>query len=293
MAVGYRIKHLVPQLVVNQAGWHRFLALIRHLRDSCVWFYVTRPNTARWNHLPFLLTTPYLGTNSHGELLAIECIRLEPEDWIFLDGRGRLDPLNRPSHPQLSQIEIRGNSAGLLLLAQWIRSFAKSSLESQDILNPWKNGFSTHAYDKQKYPPEDLPLRKFCFRKMFPNSSTPVLAMGVQKAETDCFVFGNPSGLEEWADLIEKSAFRSSYDVFSSAPTQPGYFRNRGDVSIDFTAPEEIYLSCGWDLLEGGFYNPIYNEEAKCFYQPNFKERPLEERKRQFINERICHDHTN
>ena len=116
--------------------------------------------------------------------------------------------------------------------------------------------------------------------------------MGVQKAMSDCFIFGNPSGLEDLADVIEESAFQSSYDSFSSAPAQPGYFRHlRGYVSTNFAAPEGIYLSCGWGLLGGSFYNPVYNEEAKRFYQPDFKERP-EEKDRQFINERICHEHT-
>jgi len=189
-------------------------------------------------------------------------------------------------------LSLGGNSAGLLLFSKWLRTFGKSLEASKDILNPWNDQF-TNIHGK-KSPKGALPPHWIHLRKLDLHPSPPVMAFGTKGGNlNDCFIFGNQTGFEELADLTERAAFRFEDDFFTSNWMSPfGKYRMKGNLYCDVAVPEGITLVETWNLYEGGSFNPDLGGRA-YYLTPKIKEMSPQEIRENFINERICHEHTN
>jgi len=298
LAVGYREAPLTPQLIVNQAGWEKFLAIVHHLCHERYWFYVTYPNDSSRKDLPFLLTRPFPGDLLDYELKAIECIRLEPDEKFFLNGYGTVQACEgKIPGTRWVNMSIGGNSAGLLLLTQWIRTFAASDKESEDILYPWSDIYQSVLFGEIN-PRATEPPQWFYLRKIAQEHPVRILQMGLKTEDIDCCILGNRQGLSELADLLERWAFRyghtgfCSIPFFGSIPVKPGDYLPPGELCRDISPPDGICLATGWDLYGGASYNIAYDERAKARLRPELKARTEREIDEQFINDRICTQHT-
>lgn len=227
----------LTSLTMNREGWKEFLVILRHLRDKSQWFYVTTPQPA-WSHIPFKLSTPYAGDPQDMPLLAIECVRLEPEEKLFLvaclDKKGVEEGLNG--------IDIRGNPTGLLFFSRRIEQFIESKEEMMLIHNTQ----TTHPLAKEvSYPDHTIQLRK-----VETNLTSSVLSFEYKKGAYDTlYIFGNNAGLKGLSDTFWTYAYKWDHEEFyKRAQNYPG------DLTPGVLFGGEGFCSLGgWHLLGGAY----------------------------------------
>ena len=260
------LQNEIPNLIINEKGWQKFLEMLRCLRDESHWFYVTLPN-ANSSRLRFQLTTPYRGNSQDHIFKAIECIRLEPEEHIYLRAcldlesieSGRKDSdFQDPKYFFGARNLIRGNCAGLLLFSQWMQDFANHNETSRDILNRWNERPKNHPgffFENDNLPkphPTWLHLRKTREDSPFAIFSFE----GLDDGSTDLYIFGNSKGFEELSQVVEEFAFNSDHEDFWDSPPDKGH---KGNTMLGLLGPEGFRSLGGWQILGGAFYNPTYN----------------------------------
>jgi len=264
------IRDRKPLLIVNKKGWQKFLKLLQCLRDRSYWFFVTAVNPS-WSHLPFQLTTPYRGEAGDHVFRAIEFIRLEPTEDIYLN--------TSPNY-------MHATCTGLLLLSHWIHSFAMSQEMEKDICNRWSE-FPANLKDEVELTPPCEPESPpwIYLRKVKLDSPYPIFSL--EKKEGDeidnLYIFGNVKGFKELAEVIEEFAFSSDHDLFSSSPPEQ---HRRGDIVEGGLGPEGFQ----WQILSlagGGKFTPKYNPLRFNGTLANPDQRSEFEIEKNFINERI------
>ncbi|MFZ0565243.1 MAG: hypothetical protein WAM28_03575 [Chlamydiales bacterium] len=229
-----------PVIVVNAEGWRLFLRILMTLRDKRDWFYVTRPNGQTWEHLPFQLSEPPINKNV---FLAIECIRLEPEQEIKLRASFDLEnpKSNVPNYFCLQQY-IGGNSTGLLLFSDWMEDFAECSSPTKDIQHPSKNSW----------------IR---LRRVGKDSKEPLISFeSMQDGSSDIYIYGNQTGFRELAYITEIYAFSTDHDCFLEKP--PGQ-RFKGDTTEGILGPKGSRSLNSWEVVGGCIFSDKYNPELR------------------------------
>lgn len=270
----------IPVLTVNEKGWQNFLDILGHLRDKSCWFYVTSPNISSGLYFPFQLTKPGETCPSH-IFKAIECIRLEPEKYIYLNTL--VDSANLID----TELLIEGNSAGLLLFSQWMHSFAANHEISTDLLNPW-NQLIGCFHPPQEDPRVGSTSNWVRLRKVQPNSPYPIFSFAMKDdGSSDLYIFGNSRGFEELSEITEKCAFYSDHDPYQESLPEKRLVGDTAKGVIDAALEREGFHSLnGWHLLGGGFFNPLYNPSK-------FETGSAFDIRKKFINQRtIFYDST-
>ncbi len=287
LAAGYRgTKDILPILTVNRKGWKKFLDVLNCLLHKCYWFYVTASRDASWEHLPFLLTSPYPADPEEHAFLALECIRLEPEKVIYLSTNVSIYRGNQQNSPASIAAGgyIHGNSAGLLMFSKWMHDFAISKESSQDILNQWNDIYKSLRYGQSDESDPTLP-HWFHLRKTCMDAPHRVLAFGAQTDEApDFYIFGNSWGFEELSHFMETSAFYDDHDTYLARSPEKCF---DGYITEDIPAPKGIVLFDAWELVEGAFYNAAYNPYATGRCIPGAEREGAGNIANKFINERI------
>jgi hypothetical protein len=264
----------VAVMTVNKKGWQQFLTLIHCLRDKSYWFYVSALMPA-WHHLPFQLTAPYRGKPADRALMAIEFIRLEPSNEIFLKA-----DLN----------DVRGNATGLLLFSYWMRSFATSEEMEKDIYSRWNE--PPKGASDSKDPRIWIHLRKTRLDSPYPlfsfeeesNSTDPH-----SFPKGDFYIFGNQKGFEEIAQIVEEYAFLKDDERFFPCNREKneaqGWEGCHGDPVEGGLGPKG-FCSWPWWIVGGPYYTPKYNP-YKFKENADIDPRSRSEIRDNFINDRI------
>lgn len=254
----------IPILAVNKSGWQKFLHMMNYLRDESYWFYVV-PTSVADTKLPLFKM--------------IECIRLEPEEEIFLSASLDIEGIESGKDSQYFGVPqlITGNSGGLLLLSQWIEKFASSETISEDLLNQWRQlPKCTGATDYDDRNPTWIRLRKIELSSPYPIFSFE----GRDDGSKDLYIFGNSEGFSELAQIIEEYSFSSDHEEFGKNYPEK---RFRGDAAIGVLGPKGFRSLSGLNLLGGGFYTPKYDPRARRFVG---SEAESGEARKNFVNKR-------
>jgi hypothetical protein len=285
-----------PFLILNQEGWKLFLKMLNCLLHQRYWFYVTAHPNLKASHrpIPFQLIIPSLDNPAEHPILALEFIRLEPERQIYLDLLFKIE--KKPQHPGSDKfkyelkwpLDLQGNSAGFLLFSKWMRAFAVSPDDSQDIVNAWndKSKIMKHVESEEKkiILPQPLCLRKACTEISFP-----VYSFNWKEDDKgEIYIFGNSQGFKEIADFTEQYAFYSDHDDdFSNRPLSSSSKRMIGDTTADIPMPSNIQSFRGWGLWGGALYNPAYDPFSRYTLKYDDKDMTPQEAGKTFIKDRI------
>jgi hypothetical protein len=283
-----------PFLILNQEGWKYFLKMLNCLLHQKYWFYVTAHPNLKASHrpIPFQLIIPSLDNPFEHPILALEFIRLEPERQIYLDLLFKIE--KKPQHPgsdkyiyeRMRGLDIRGNSAGFLLFSNWMRAFAVSPDDSQDIENPWNDKSKIMKHPEGSKGDIRLP-QPLCLRKACMEICSPIYSFNWKEDDKgELYIFGNSQGFKEIADITEQYAFCSDHDTSFDRPLNISK-RMVGEPTSGIPTPSNIHSLDTWELWGGALYNPTYNPFSWHTLKYDDKDMTPQEAGKTFIKDRI------
>lgn len=226
-----KVRH--PQLTVNQKGWEQFIRLLKILRDTKEWFFITQ----LYSHCQqyFYHLTPILNKEENPAIFkTIEFIR---------------PTLEKTPCIRIKKSYISGNCYGLLVIAKWVSDFQKSSEKTQTILNQWA-----------RIP--GLPLKSGCkekkhwilLEKFEESLEEPFLSMEYKKFNDNIVIRGNRLGFDFLIKWLKQHAFLSS----DSGPVQILHSDFQQNLDYLNQRLKKDRYSIGLEILGGFRFSPKY-----------------------------------
>lgn len=249
-------------LTMNLLGWKQFLAILTYLRDRSTWFYVTHVQPG-WKHLPFQLTPPDAACSDDVLFYAMECVRLEPVDEIYL-----IVQINSEN----SYVGVRGNPSGLLWLTKQIDEFIASTNEDMCIHNIW----TRFPFGDRKASPEHfIHLQKVNFLE-----SDKILSFEYREGVLDrLYIFGNKVGLQGLSEELWNYAFEEDHEVFHRRSSFCA-----GDLVNTTFGSQDFHSARGWELMGGMYLTEKYDPLSEIAFKTKIPREELLKKKEPLLN---------